>query len=275
MNTFTHQLISKTALVFATLFGAVSLQAEPIADFLFVGSFHMNNPGLDLVNVKADDVLSDKRQAEIRDISRALEKFHPTKIMVEIDVTKQSEVDKNYQQTCLENTISRRSESYQLGARTACALSLKNLYAVDTDDSTPVKDIDYQSAVKRYHQEDRFKKHIEFIESYAFKSDLLLKQGTVLDAIRHLNSEEYLSQDAIAYFHLTQLGTLEDPVGTNWVQYWFGRNLRIFNNIVSHTEKGDRVLVVYGAGHGNYLRQLAKESGLYRVQNTNDWLITE
>lgn len=34
-------------------------------------------------------------------------------------------------------------------------------------------------------------------------------------------------------------------------------NLAIFNNIARNTDKGDRVLVIYGAGHGNYLRQLA------------------
>ena len=56
------------------------------------------------------------------------------------------------------------------------------------------------------------------------------------------------------------------------IALWFGRNLAIFNNIARHTDAGDRVLVIYGAGHGNYLRRLALDSGLYQVRETSDWL---
>ena len=61
-------------------------------------------------------------------------------------------------------------------------------------------------------------------------------------------------------------------MGANWVMLWYGRNLRIFDNIVRGTRPGDRVLVVYGAGHGNLLRQLAADSGLYRVEDATRWL---
>jgi hypothetical protein len=33
--------------------------------------------------------------------------------------------------------------------------------------------------------------------------------------------------------------------------------------------------VVYGAGHGNLLRQLAADSGFYRLEDTERWLHTE
>src|SRR3546814_16208482 len=53
---------------------------------------------------------------------------------------------------------------------------------------------------------------------------------------------------------------------------WFGRNQRIFNNIVRHTEPGDRVLVIYGAGHGNLLQHFASGSGFYRVHDATTCL---
>jgi hypothetical protein len=43
----------------------------------------MGNPGRDIFNTKADDVLAPKRQAEIRELLDVLARFRPTKIAVE------------------------------------------------------------------------------------------------------------------------------------------------------------------------------------------------
>src|SRR5262249_4662206 len=50
---------------------------------MILGSYHMSNPGLDAVNVRADDVRSPKRQAEIADVAKALGRFRPTKVALE------------------------------------------------------------------------------------------------------------------------------------------------------------------------------------------------
>jgi len=59
--------------------------SEPQADFLFIGSYHMGNPGRDVHNTKADDVLSEKRQREIAEVVRLIERYRPTKVMVEAE----------------------------------------------------------------------------------------------------------------------------------------------------------------------------------------------
>src|SRR2546426_2347477 len=56
------------------------------AEVLVLGVYHMANPGHDLFNMQADDVLAPKRQVEIAQVIAALKKFHPTKIAVEADV---------------------------------------------------------------------------------------------------------------------------------------------------------------------------------------------
>src|SRR3546814_10410430 len=40
----------------------------PQAEFLLLGSYHMNNPGRDVHNTRADDVLSEQRQKEIAEV---------------------------------------------------------------------------------------------------------------------------------------------------------------------------------------------------------------
>ncbi|MET1022832.1 MAG: DUF5694 domain-containing protein, partial [Pseudoxanthomonas sp.] len=100
----------------------------------------------------------------------------------------------------------------------------------------------------------------------------ILDNGSVLDMLRHLNSNAWLEKNARAYYAIGMFGTQDDPIGANWVQYWFGRNLAIFNTIARNTRDGDRVLVIYGAGHGNLLRQLAADSGVYRMNDPERWL---
>src|SRR5688500_1241575 len=56
------------------------------AEVLVLGVYHMANPGRDIFNMQADDVLAPKRQAEIAQLIKTLETFQPTKIAVEGDL---------------------------------------------------------------------------------------------------------------------------------------------------------------------------------------------
>src|SRR3546814_8101466 len=104
-------------------------------------------------------------------------------------------------------------------------------------------------------------------EATAARTQQVLDNGSVKDMLLHLNSPGWLEANARAYFRIGLYGTVEDPAGANWMMLWFGRNQHIFNNIVRHTEPGDRVLVIYGAGHGNLLRHFATGSGFYRLHD--------
>src|SRR3989449_9228807 len=55
------------------------------AEVLVLGVYHMSNPGHDIFNMQADDVLAPKRQAEIAQVMAVLKRFQPTKIAVERD----------------------------------------------------------------------------------------------------------------------------------------------------------------------------------------------
>src|SRR2546422_4872643 len=55
------------------------------AEVLVLGVYHMSNPGHDIFNMQADDVLAPKRQAEITQVMAVLKKIQPTKISLERD----------------------------------------------------------------------------------------------------------------------------------------------------------------------------------------------
>ena len=248
---------------------------QPRADFLFIGSYHMNNPGRDVHNMGADDVRSAKRQREIAEVARLIERYRPTRVMVEADVARQEEISKAFTASCGGDRPFTRNEVEQLGFRIACDVGLETVHAVDWNGDGPIKDegsIDYVKAVECHHQQAQYDRHMAIGKAMNDRDQAVLDDGTILDMLKRLNSDAWLAENAQAYYRIGMLGTRSDPVGANWVQSWFGRNLYIFNDIVRKTRKGDRVLVIYGAGHGNYLRQLAADSGVYRVHDPMGWL---
>ncbi|MGB4774115.1 MAG: hypothetical protein WBP45_02995 [Daejeonella sp.] len=54
------------------------------AKLMILASYHMANPGADLMNMKADDVLAPNRQKELEELAKMIAKFKPTKIAVEV-----------------------------------------------------------------------------------------------------------------------------------------------------------------------------------------------
>lgn len=61
-------------------------QSDPRPEILVLGTYHMANPGRDVHNMQADDVLSPRRQQEIAQLIEVLKRFHPTKIAIEAAV---------------------------------------------------------------------------------------------------------------------------------------------------------------------------------------------
>lgn len=268
------RVVGSTLLLVAGL-AASAQDRRPKADFLFVGSYHMSNPGHDVHNLEADDVLSEKRQREVRHIAALLGRYRPTKVMVEVETSAQTELDQRFAESCRGARPLSRNEVEQLGFRIACNAKLGGVLAVGWNELGPFKgeeSVDYAQAAERHGQGERYREHLAIGKESSALGQRILREGTVLDMLRHLNSGRWLSENAASYFRVGLFGTAADPIGANWLQLWFGRNLTIFNNVVRRTEPGDRVLVLYGAGHGNALTELARDSGFYRVHDALAWL---
>lgn len=268
-------VIAVVVLLVLSMWDGSAAASPPRADFLFVGSYHMNNPGRDVVNTAADDVLAAPRQSQIEDVVRLLQGYRPTKVMIEVGSDRQAQVDRDFAASCAGRRPLSRSESEQFGFRIACAMGMDSVVAVDVDDLVPGVDgaeIDYVKAAARDGQQARYDAFLQELKAWSDADQQVLANGSILVMLRRLNSDAWLATNARSYFDIGLFGTPSDPVGARWVRYWFGRNLAIFNAISRHTDDGDRVLVIYGAGHGNLLRQLAADSGDYRVHAPLQWL---
>ena len=112
----------KSFCIFALTLGAalpaISQQPPARAEVLVLGMYHMANPGHDIFNMQADDVLAPKRQAEVAQVIAALKKFNPTKIAVEGDVF-DDRIPKRYAEYVAGKHELTRNEVEQIG-RASC-----------------------------------------------------------------------------------------------------------------------------------------------------------
>lgn len=58
---------------------------------------------------------------------------------------------------------------------------------------------------------------------------------------------------------LNKIGAADNYCGAEMMTEWYRRNLRIFSNIQDIAQEGERVLVIYGAGHCKILQQLVSD----------------
>lgn len=156
-------------------------------DCLLVGTFHMANPSADMVNLQADDVLAPARQREIEAIVVGLERFRPTKVLLE-HPRDDSSVIRRYREYRDGSRALGRTETEQLGFRLAAACGHEQVHPVDVVDKF------YEDRIEELIVESKYAASWRELRSATERSvgDLaaVLRDCTVGDALRFANSPE-------------------------------------------------------------------------------------
>jgi len=193
----------------------VEKPAVPVrAEVLVLGVYHMANPGHDIFNTQADDVLAPKRQAEMAQLTEVLKRFHPTKIAVEADVWNKhiSEAYTDYVAGKHELT---RNEIEQIGFRLARELGHKTVYTVDADGEFP-----YQRLVNYAKGSGRSKELDAIMGEFGAKvkaQDQYLSSHTVLETLLYINADDKAAQEIGLYYRMAHLGEAGDWAGADLV----------------------------------------------------------
>jgi hypothetical protein len=241
---------------------------HPRAEVLVLGVYHMSNPGRDVFNVEADDVLAPKRQAEIAHVVAVLERFRPTKIAVELAFHDQR-VATRYSDYLAGRYELTRDETEQLGFRLAKQLGHETVYPVDVDGEFPFpRLVKYTQATGRSTElealQEETGRRVEAQNRY-------LASHTVLETLLEINADDRVAEALGSYFQLAEFGEPWDWAGADLVSDWFRRNLRIYSNVVRLIDSSDeRVLVIYGAGHLGWLRDAFEGNPRLRLRRLAD-----
>jgi hypothetical protein len=251
-----------------TACGIDSTQEEPssvaIADpggkqILMMGTFHYNNPGADVVQVKSFDILSDSAQEELEVITDRIKRFAPSQIFVEWKYDRQEKLDSLYALYLSGNYFDneelsdfyRKNEIFQMAFRAGEKLGLKRIVAVDY----PYTDFPYgdmMSSIEKAGQSDLEESFTVLIQEFTVGFDELITSGATLEEMySYLNSQELRQLDLGFYTHLaTQAGSVDDFDGPLLSSEWFKRNLCTWSLIQKGTlPEDERVMILLGSSH--------------------------
>lgn len=266
-------------LTFAFAAGCVSTRSSEVEvasdiQVMLVSSFHLANNNRDLINLPIENVLVPHRQEEIEQLVDNLARWRPTKIILEWPRSDQDGLDQRYRKYLNRELEISAKEQDQIGLRLAEALSHTKIYAVDWNESFPGEgtDYDFLTWAKENGQEDRMNAFVEEGQTRLDSQAETMRQQSIVEWYFDLNQPEVREQDHRVYFDLATFGNNERNPGASWVGGWYGRNLRIFNNIRDVVERGDRVLILYGSGHTYLLDRFFRESAQAKVVDPRPYI---
>ncbi|NUQ17748.1 MAG: hypothetical protein HOP95_04740 [Sphingomonas sp.] len=263
------RLLVAAALIGSALCSAAATKpaAAPVTSVMIVGGYHMSNPGHDLHDVHADDVLAPRRQKEIVAITNALARFHPTKVAVEWDAPVVAERYPKYLAGTLPPS---RNEVVQLGFRLANTAHAQGVWGIDADGDFPY---DRLLAYAKAHGQEGLMQQLDAdIVRSVSETDQILAHGTVADALRYLNQPSTILASQQFYRRILEVGSGADQPGAELDAAWYKRNFLICAHLIQLARPGDRIVVFYGSGHAYLLRQCVTETPGFRLVEANDYL---
>ncbi|MEK6637904.1 MAG: DUF5694 domain-containing protein [Pseudomonadota bacterium] len=255
------------ALIALVSLSGVALAAEPSIEVMVLGSYHFGNPGQDVNNVRVDSVLVPKKQAELDALARALLTFKPTKVMVEVESDAPDFAVQEYTDFTPEKLKTAADETNQIGYRVAHLAGLKIVHGIDEQPKYGEPDyfpyVAMQDVAKQHGQTGVMDAANLPVKAYLTKFEADQKTKTVADLLIGVNADAIYTKIAVEYSYL-KIGDKDDQAGADLNAMWYLRNAKIFGKLMQVAKPGDRVLVVYGAGHNYWLRHFATETPGYK-----------
>lgn len=248
---------------------------EGKAKIFILGTYHFDQGGKHLIDINSGDITTDKKQKEVNEVLQKLMEFKPTKIAVEAKREKDEELNEIYSQFCTSNSIEsneiigHRNEIVQIAFKLGHKLNHNKIYPVDVPVDLP-EDV-YEYAQNNCPQ--LYEKFMNEVNEYALSENEFMNSHTVLEILRHLNDPcRNEKEHSNLYLSLAQVGAGNKYYGADMLTEWYRRNLYIFGNLQDITEPGDRVLVLYGAGHCKILQSLVKDYNDFELVDPLDYL---
>lgn len=252
----------------ATAPAATAPVAEPPpAQVLVLGTFHFSNPGLDLHNMAADDVLAPGRQAEIAEIVAALARFAPTVVAVEWPAAL---VDERYAKFRAGELAPSRNEVVQLGFRLADARDLARVHGIDVDGDFPYAAV--MAWATANGRADDLAAAQARVGAQVAATGALLGTHTLASVLRQMNEPGLVADGQARYLSLLRYGAGDEQPGVELNAAWARRNLGICARLLQALAPGDRAVVVYGAGHAHALQRCAIEAPGVELVDVLDYL---
>lgn len=252
------------------------MRHSPPADLipvLLMGVFHFTSRE-NVFNADVDDMLAPRRQAELDRLVEGLAGFEATKVLIEwaCDDTGLADVYEAYRAGARPASANERE---QIGFRLARRLGHDRIHGVDVTHRWFEPAVERLIAASPAHWAtgERIRRDGEERTSALERS---IATGTVASVLGEMNRPDAVADALVA--HLRDWARLvegDEYAGADMVGNWYHRNARIYANLLRIAEPGDRLAVIYGAGHIPVLRHLLEASGLFDLVDPEPFLAVD
>jgi Family of unknown function (DUF5694) len=230
---------------------------------LLVGTFHFNNPGLDVAKTKSFNIMAANSQKELDVLSNKIKKYGPSKIFVEWEFDKQASLDTLYNlylngeyfdyvaTKYPKRKFYVQNEIIQLAFRTAKKAGHTKVYAIDYEYAG---DFPYDSLMKVAEQAQQIKLINEInkqTESFVNLANKDFESLPLTQILVNRNKNSNRKNDIAAYIsEFNRVGGIDNFVGAYLNSEWYKRNLYMYALMQKKIgEKDKKVMVLLGASH--------------------------
>lgn len=267
--------IALAAIAAVTPFGpAWGSDGAPV-QVMVLGTYHFDNPGLDLNNPKVDDVLTPKRQRELQKVADALASFKPTKIMVERVVDDPGLADPGYARFTAGDLARNRDERVQIAYRLAKQTGAP-VFGIDEQPSKGEPDYFPFQAVADWAKANQAEQQLGKLMAVGAQVSKKLEEDqktmTIAQLLLDRNRPETIVREQQMYYGALAFGDTVAQPGADLNAMWYLRNAKIFAKMEKVTKPGDRVVVIYGSGHNFWLRHFAEITPGHTLVETAPYL---
>ena len=234
-------------------------------EVMILGSFHMGNPGADLNNAKVDPVTTPEKQAQLQQVADALARFKPTAIAVErIAADPTTMLDHRYPEFKPADLLAKGDERV----------------AIDEQDHEgevsyfPYDEVDAWATANG--RADDLQAMGVVVQKEIAEFETRQKTESVGRLLSGYNApDSFMSEGGNDfYMEVMKFGAGTQQPGAILNGRWYARNAMIFAKLLQVAKPGDRIIVIYGAGHSYWLRHLVREMPGFKLVEATDYLPT-
>jgi hypothetical protein len=253
--------------------GPEAAGAEPV-QIMVLGTWHFAGSDSDIISAKTGSVLTPRRQQELDDVAARLAAFKPSVIVTERVTAPPDYVDPKYASFTSADLATNENERVQIAYRLAAKAGVARVVGIDEQPADGEPD---------YFPFDRLIAHAAatdqnealnglIAEAQALVGEETARLSTLSMSEALIEANRGLLSSPDFYYDILKFDEGEAQPAAELNAYWFMRNAKIFSKLIDVTKPGDRVVVVYGAGHKYWLELLADETPGFVKVDPGDYL---
>lgn len=248
-------------------------------EVMVLSVYHMDNPGRDVHNARIDPVTTPEKQAELAQVAQALARFQPTALAIEnLAVDPATMLDAAWPSYDPASLTSNADERVQIGYRLAALANIQRVYAVDEKDREGQPTYFPYGPMAAWAQANGKGGELQAMgaETQAFLRGMEQRQRerTIGKLLAEINAPDHpmAARNGAMYYRFLQFGAGDVLPGAELNGRWYTRNAMIFGKLVQVAKPGDRIVLMFGAGHAFWLRHFIETTPGFKLVEATDYL---